>query len=130
MSQYDEYVAYWKKRLKQESDIRSHRSRKAKEAAEICVQVLADKYHIKRAYLFGSSAGWSRFHERSDIDLAVEGLPVDSYFKALSELDKHLPAGMELDLVPLEDAYPELKDRILKEGILLYERQAISSTSG
>lgn len=37
---------------------------------------------------------------------------------------------MELDLVPLEDAYAELKDRILKEGILLYERQALSNASG
>jgi len=63
--------------------------------------------------IFGSLAGQGPWHERSDIDLAVEGLPPGQFFKAYSACWDLLPRGMTLDLVPLEDAYPEMRARIL-----------------
>jgi len=65
--------------------------------------------------LFGSLVGQSAWHGRSDIDLAVEGLCPEEFFAAYSACCDLLPRGLELDLVPLEDAYPEMRARILGE---------------
>jgi len=58
-------------------------------------------------------------HTRSDIDLAVEGLEGQLYWKALSALWALLPAGTELDLIRLERAWPGLAERARVEGELL-----------
>lgn len=84
------------------------RLKRAKELAEKCVQILKSKYGVRNAFIFGSLRGSSTFDERSDIDIAVEGLPPDRYFDALTELYSLLPEGVEVDLVPLERACPSL----------------------
>ncbi len=84
------------------------RLRTAKELAEKCVQILKSKYGARNAFVFGSLRGDSLFDERSDIDIAVEGLSPDRYFDALTELYSLLPAGMEVDLVPLDRVHPSL----------------------
>lgn len=60
-------------------------------------------------------------HRRSDIDLALEGLPPEKYMRALTEIWELLPPGFELDLVPLEDAFPEMIERVQSQGEVLYE---------
>jgi hypothetical protein len=50
----------------------------------------------------------------------VEGLPAQFYIKALTELYDLLPPGMELNLIPFEDAFDSLKEKTLKEGQLIY----------
>ena len=61
-------------------------------------------------------------HEHSDIDLAAEGLPPGSApFRAAAELDD-LARPFAVDLVPLEDARPEMRTRIHQRGELLYDR--------
>jgi predicted nucleotidyltransferase len=65
--------------------------------------------------LFGSIAGHAPWHERSDIDLAVEGLPPSEFFTAYTARRDLLPRGVELDLVLLGQAHPELPARILGE---------------
>ncbi|HIE25798.1 TPA: hypothetical protein EYP66_00755 [Candidatus Poribacteria bacterium] len=88
---------------------RNDERRKAAEAAaQECVRVLKEKFDARGAYLFGSLRGDSPFNERSDIDIAVEGLAPGRYIDALVTLYELLPEGMELDLVPLESATPEL----------------------
>jgi len=74
---------------------------------------------VTKVYLFGSLRDPNTFHEKSDIDLVVEGLPPHLYFKALAELWRQLPPGIELDLIPFEDADPELRELVLKEGVSL-----------
>jgi hypothetical protein len=49
----------------------------------------------------------------------VEGLEGRLYFKALQELRRLLPAGVELDLVLLESSWPGLAERVKTEGVLL-----------
>jgi predicted nucleotidyltransferase len=66
--------------------------------------------------LFGSAAGQDAWHERSDIDLAVEGLAPEQFFTAYAACHDMLPRGLELDLVPLERVYPEMRARILGEA--------------
>ncbi len=95
---------------------RKHELRKI---AERCTEVLRDKYKVKRVSLIGSLAE-GIVHERSDIDLVVEGLPSDLYMKALTDLWDLLPAGIELNLIPFEDAFESLKEKTIKEGRPIY----------
>ena len=83
--------------------------------------MLIEQYGARRVWLFGSLAHRRFVHDRSDIDLAVEGLPPEDYFPALVAIWNLLPPGFELDLVPLEDAKPSLVDIVRKGGELLYE---------
>ena len=74
----------------------------------------------ERIWLFGSlaqHAGWGAPSCDSDIDLAVEGLPADRFFAAYGILWDL--AGEPVDLVALEDAAPELRQRILSDGEVL-----------
>ena len=76
--------------------------------AEECARVLTKQFRVKKVYLFGSVTGASPWHNRSDLDIAVEGLAPQDYFLALSALDKMLPSSLEVDLITLEDALPEI----------------------
>ncbi|MFQ5813160.1 MAG: nucleotidyltransferase family protein [Anaerolineae bacterium] len=97
------------------SVVAGKRKEQALEAAEACIRLLKERFGARRVILFGSIAGQGIWHERSDIDLAVEGLAGSDFFPAYSACRDLLPRGLELDLVPLEDAYPEMRARILGE---------------
>ncbi len=90
-----------------------------RKTAERCVWVLKDKYKVKKVFLIGSLVT-GFIHERSDIDLVVEGLSSDLYMKALTDLWDLLPTGVELNLIPYEDAFENLKEETLKKGELIY----------
>ena len=91
------------------------RFQQAQEAAEVCASVLKERFGVQEVYILGSLAGHSPWHSRSDVDLAVEGLTQERYVSALLTLWQLLPEGLELDLITLEDAPPELKARIKGE---------------
>jgi predicted nucleotidyltransferase len=55
---------------------------------EECARMLKERFGVKKVYLFGSVTGSSPWHERSDLDIAVEGLAPEDYFRALSALDE------------------------------------------
>jgi len=120
----DPYITYrlaWERRRREAEQSRRERIRVARQTAEICSRLLVDRFGARKVYLFGSLASGRMPHERSDIDLAVEGLaPGGVYWRALAELWKCLPPGIQLDLVPIEDAEPGLAERIFKEGELLH----------
>ncbi|HEX9576951.1 MAG TPA: nucleotidyltransferase domain-containing protein, partial [Myxococcales bacterium] len=69
--------------------------------------------------LFGSLAR-GRFHERSDIDLAVEGLPPGKLTDAMAiaEEGSHFQFG----IVPLEAAFDYIRAAVGREGIQLWPR--------
>lgn len=83
--------------------------------AERCAALLQEQFGVRRVVVFGSLAGDAPWHSRSDLDLAVEGLRPESHLRALVACYKILPPGLDLDLVPLESARPELRARILGE---------------
>jgi predicted nucleotidyltransferase len=80
--------------------------------AQKCAQLLKEQFKVNNVYIFGSVAGDGLWHKWSDIDIAVEGLPSQDYFKALTAVDKILPSELELDLVTLESATEKLKERV------------------
>jgi len=87
--------------------------------------VLKEKFDAREAYVFGSLRGDSPWHERSDVDIAVEGLAPGRYIDALVDLYELLPEGMELDLVPLERAVPELA--ALAKGEIIMPKEPIEA---
>lgn len=95
------------------------RKKRMEELAKKCGEILINKYKAKRVFLIGSLAK-GIIHSKSDIDLVVEGLTPELYIKALAELYDSLSPGMELNLIPFEDAFKSLKEKTLKEGKLIY----------
>ena len=74
-----------------------------------------------RVVLFGSLASGEP-HEASDVDLAVEGVPVDAYWRAIDVACRALGTD-HVDLVRLEEAEPSLRSRIIEEGVELWSAQ-------
>lgn len=101
-------------------DIKS-RKKLLHKLAQQCADILRDKHTVNRVILIGSLVK-GRVHENSDIDIVVEGLPSKEYINTLTELWDMLPAGVPLNLIPLEDAFTSMKEKALKEGKVLYER--------
>jgi len=66
-----------------------------------------------RVWVFGSLIG-GRLHARSDIDLAVSGLPEARYFAVLGELNCR--SRWPVDLVALESAPASLREHIAVTG--------------
>jgi predicted nucleotidyltransferase len=92
------------------------RRARALAAAEACAKLLKERFGARRVIPFGSLIGRGPWHDRSDADLAVEGLQPEDYIPALTACWELFPPDVELDLVPLEQAPPELKARILGES--------------
>ncbi len=86
-------------------------------AASACARLLVSDFGVTRVWLFGSVARGD-VDLRSDIDLAAEGLDPSRYFEALGALTEVAP--MALDLVMVEDATANLRDKIAAEGIELH----------
>lgn len=116
---YEEYIRDWVERKKKEEEKMKVLSQKALKEAKRIAEVLREKYGVGKVVLFVSLAkylrGTGEFTERSDIDLAVEGLPKEKYFKVLSEINRF--SEFEIDLIDLEGCPEFLKRLIKREGI-------------
>jgi predicted nucleotidyltransferase len=113
------------------SNIKAAREQRVSKAGSVlkkAVDVLVSEYHVEKIVLIGSLADKERFGPHSDIDLCVEGVPAKRYFQAVGEL-LSLSEDFDIDLIPLEDATPEMKKRAMK-GKVLYEKRSTSSEAG
>lgn len=75
--------------------------------------VLVRDFGVTRVVVFGSVAR-ADVNARSDIDLAVLGLAPAAYFTALAALAN--VTSFDIDLVPLEEASPEIRRSVEAEG--------------
>jgi predicted nucleotidyltransferase len=57
----------------------------------------------REVFVFGSAAT-GRMNERSDVDLAVSGLPPERYFRAMTDAGRILESP--LDLIDLDEPNP------------------------
>ena len=71
------------------------------------------RYGIRSAYIFGSVARPRRFHERSDVDIAIKTSRPDLLIEAIGPLSSLL--GRDVDLVDL--ATVPFAERIRREGV-------------
>jgi len=79
---------------------------------------LKSNYSVRKVLLFGSLVNGDYFHDRSDIDIAVEGLPENCYYQAVGEL-MDLIHDFSIDVVDLNACNPGLIKRIIQESISL-----------
>lgn len=87
-----------------------------KEMMDIIVSC-ARAFDVSVVWLFGSAL--EDLEEARDIDLAIEGLAPERFFKFYAELDDQMPK--QVDLVDLDDG-PWIEPIIRDRGIRIYER--------
>jgi predicted nucleotidyltransferase len=89
---------------------------------KLLVSRIVELLNPKCVYLYGSRARGDH-HLRSDFDIAVS---CDSNNKPWSQLYWELEEGLltlyPVDILDLENASASLKEQVLKEGKVLYER--------
>lgn len=88
-------------------------------ALEKAVMTLASWTGVRRIWLFGSAARSERLDWRSDLDFAVEGLPLENLERAWAAIDEAV--RLPVDLVCIETASQMLRETILRDGRILYE---------
>jgi len=97
------------------------RRRRAMQTVKKLASVLRKKYGATKIVLIGSCANPERFGFQSDIDLAVENIPPDSFFCAAGEM--LLTAGeFNVDLIPIEEANERMLQTV-KNGEVVYEKR-------
>jgi predicted nucleotidyltransferase len=112
-----EYLEGWRRRFAaQEAESRAL-AEQARSALPRATDILK-KYGAKRVILFGSLCRAGRFHRRSDIDLAVEGIPAQDFFRAGADLMMAL--DWPVDLKPLEEIDEFFRELILQKGEVIY----------
>ena len=85
------------------------------------IAALGEKCQAEKIILFGSRARGDN-HDRSDIDLAIYGMPEKNRAWFWSDIDD-LPTLLKFDLVHVDaDTDTELVKNIEKDGVTLYER--------
>lgn len=107
------------------------RRRRAEEAARLderfqlgrtiagqLADLLRRDFGAARVALFGSLTDRDLFHQRSDIDLAVWGIPEESYLKAVAAVTGFTTA-FAVDLIRMEEATERLIRLVREEGIPL-----------
>ncbi|MCD8331677.1 MAG: nucleotidyltransferase domain-containing protein [Oscillospiraceae bacterium] len=83
---------------------------------------LAQQYQARRLVLFGSRSRGDN-HERSDIDLAVYGMPEQNRGAFWLEAEE-LPTLLKLDIVYVSpDMNPAFLHEIEKDGVTLYDSE-------
>ncbi len=79
------------------------------------IRTLSRRYRVKRVLLFGSST--DPVKESQDIDIAVEGVAPEDFFRYYGDL--LLKLSKPVDLVDLSES-SKFVQLILQEGVLLY----------
>jgi predicted nucleotidyltransferase len=106
-------------RLAQEDEAQlDARYARANVVAEQAADFLRAHFTVVKIARFGSLVHRQRFHPRSDIDLAVWGLPAADYYRAVGQLQTIDPE-FSIDLVRMEDAPPSLRALIEQEGMIV-----------
>lgn len=120
MNTEDSYIQYWKTKISQQKQKHIEEKHKAREVLKTIKQVLIEDFNVDKIILFGSLLT-NKFDEESDIDLAVEGIKKDEYFRAFSVVND-LGGKYMIDLKPLEDLEPYFLAKVLKKGECIYEK--------
>ncbi len=100
---------------RQETELRREA---AWDLARRAARLLREEFGATQVIVFGSLAHGAWFEPRSDIDLAVEGIPVEAFWRAWCALDR-LGSSVEIDLIALESASERLRDEIARQGVAL-----------
>jgi uncharacterized protein len=112
MSPHDA-VAILSRRFAEKAADEERYARDIRATIPLVAELLTREFGVRRVVLFGSLARGDARPD-SDIDLAVEGLAPAQTFRAMARAAG--VAGRHVDLVPIEDARPEVLAIIAREG--------------
>ena len=105
--------------------IQRHRHRQRRLKADMhgkavrLARLAAEQFRFRRIYLFGSVTSASRLAAWSDIDLAVEGLATEDFWRLVGMLSAD--AKYPLDVKSLDDIPAASRQEITTTGVVLYE---------
>ena len=91
------------------------------EAGRLVKLLRSEGFVVRRVYLWGSAVSDKPLSPWSDIDLVVEGLAPDLFFKAYAVLLRN--ADYPVDLKPLEEMDAQVQDRVRREGRVIYDQR-------
>ena len=114
-TEWESYHKGWQQRRAQILAVLESRRAETLETAKRCAHILVEEYGARAVYGFGSLYE-GRLHERSDLDLAVEGLSPARYFKAYARVCAECPDDIRVDLVPMESVSDTFRERIRTRG--------------
>lgn len=117
----DAMARYRRAALAREGKVQRDAERRRQTAWDVARQaarLLYETYGATKVVAFGSLAHGVWFGMRSDIDLAVEGIPPETFWSAWCALDRLDPA-IDIDLVAIESASGRLRDEIRLQGVAL-----------
>ena len=107
--------------IKQREVSRELKRMRAWKNAQRVSQLLSLKFPFRKLYLFGSTVKMVKLNRQSDIDLVIEGLPEELFLKAYGFLIRQ--ADFPVDLKPWEILDQQLRKKVRKEGVILYEKK-------
>ena len=109
-------------KLEKERSLALNRYNQAVLDADAIIQCIKTEYAPQKIYQWGSLLHPERFHEYSDIDIAIEGITdAETYFRLLADAMKH--THIALDIVQIEKIEPEFAALIRQSGKIVYERE-------
>ena len=94
-----------------------HKRDSARNVAVSIARELVKRFGAHRVVLFGSAARGD-IHKKSDIDLAVWGIPPKDFYRAVAFASGY-SKEWRVDLVDAEDCRETLRHFILKDGVEL-----------
>ena len=114
---FEPYLAAWHQRSERQREQTALAVSRAMTVARHLAHILVERYFATRVLLVGSLAR-GEFGARSDIDLAVAGVPPGDFFRAGAELEREA-RGFEVDLIPLESANAFFLQQVSRDGVAL-----------
>ena len=115
-SKLAEYRFTWQKREDERRQALLERQKRAHQAARSAAVILREQFGAIRVRLFGSLLFPNTFQQRSDIDLAAEGIDPSQVLKGWCEISAAAPEFI-FDLVTPDECRPEIWISIEIEGI-------------
>jgi predicted nucleotidyltransferase len=116
--QMEKYRETARRRQQQKEQALALRYERAWAVARQASRILKVQFGAERVVLFGSLLFARRFHQHSDVDLAVWGVDEKLFYRAISRL-LDLDADISIDLIEAEFASPTLQAIIEQEGVSL-----------
>ncbi len=98
-------------------EVSSVRQQSARDTAGALAKVLKERFHASKVVLFGSVTR-TDFSQWSDIDLAVWGISISDYYRAVAYASGY-SSVFKVDLVDAEDCSQSLLLHITQHGIEL-----------
>ena len=118
-------LARMKRNLKRKSAKRSRalqeRLSEARRDLDRIVRHIAETYQPRRIYQWGSLVDGKHFSERSDIDIALEGITdAATFFSILADAESM--TRFPVDIVQMETIHPAYAESIRARGRVIYEQ--------